>query len=183
MPKNMKAALIVMLLTLPALLWGCQSDAEPPYATEDSANRILSGQQALAQSARTTGERMNQTLSGVENVDARIDDLSARLGGIERQQDAIVSTLARIEARMGETVGLPSQTGKIIPQWDPGVSVEEARDMFASCMSERFGIIGQLMGSEMFSEDMLSGFGEGVPDGLSELESVRLGGLLFGCWY
>ena len=98
---------------------------------------------------------MDRALSTLERMESQLSVLSGRMDTLEGEQNAISNSLLRIEDRVAE-VPAPLGTGKVIPAWEPGTNVDEGRRMFATRMSERFGIIGQLMGSEMFTEDMMA---------------------------
>ena len=151
----------------------------------------------------------NATLAGsVDGVDRRLnaienqtDDLVEQVSKLEEQIDAndermrtfitteIHRQLGAIESRIDDLAsqvddfesGLSTE-GSDLPKWKQGTTAEEGRAQLSTCMASRFGVLGELMGTELFSDEDIREFTQDMPEGMSEANGVRMMGILFGCW-
>ena len=131
--------------------------------------------------------RIDDLASQVEGIDEQIDTNDERMRThiateIHRQVGAIESRIDDLASQVGDFESSISIQETGLPKWKQGTSVEEGQSMLNSCVAGRFGVLGELMGDEIFSDENIREFTQDMPAGMSEANSVRMVGILFGCW-
>ena len=144
--------------------------------------------------------RIEETRSSVVRLEPEITALSVALDELKNQQS---ETLAEVKRQRGELDNIADTTTKSlaenqqaietltsllnsqgqdpIPEWKRETTVEEGKRLFATCLSERAGLLGELMASSLDEPNELWD-SLNTDSGLDELTGVKLMGTMFGCW-
>ena len=172
----MKPAMIVAIFSVVLISSVACRQAEPPKDYGPDLDRIERRLDAL--------DTDPVDLSGIENRLDAIEQSLAELSSV--QPDPGLDALSDLTGLFG-SLAQDAQT-PFLPAWQEGTTAEEAAVALTECMTQRLFGVGGVM--EAFVEPteladvFLDGFmEEGMPPGVgSEEESIRLVGVLFGCW-
>ncbi len=140
----------------------------------------------------------------LDRIERRLDALDTDpvdLSGIENRLDAIEQSLAELFSvepdpgldALSDLTGLFGSLAQdapppFLPAWQEGTTAEEAAVALTECMTERLFGVGGVMEAFLDPNELADVFlgsftDEGMPAGVdSEEESIRLVGVLFGCW-
>lgn len=139
----------------------------------------------------------------LDRIERRLDALDTDpvdLSGIESRLDAIEQSLAELSSAQPDLGldALSDLTGLLgslaqdaqpsLPAWQEGATAEEAAVALTECMTTRLFGVGGVMEAFVDPNELADAFlgsfmDEGMPAGVdSEEESIRLVGVLFGCW-
>ena len=169
----MKPAIIVAIFSVVLISGLACRQAEPPRDYGPDLDRIERRLDAL--------DTDPVDLSGIEN---RLDAIEQSLSELSSvQPDPGLDALSDFTGLFG-SLAQDAQT-PFLPAWQEGTTAEEAAVALTECMTQRlFGVGGVMEAPNEFADVFLDGFmEEGMPPGVdSEEETVRLVGVLFGCW-
>ncbi len=186
--------ILTMLITI-ALTVGCQQSQDAEL------ERIASAIEGSEENYSTLADSVDGMNSRLNVIEVRIDDLGIQVDEIEKQIESndermrtyiateIHKQIGAIENRIDDLASQVddlksdvSTQGTGLPKWEQGTSAEEGRALLGSCISGRLGILGELLGAEMFSDDDIREMLGDMPEGMGEINGVRMMGILFGCW-
>ena len=195
MKVGWKTVLIAAMLTMFALVVGCQPSRDVELeqiasAIEDSNENystLTSSVDGINERLDAVEVRINDLGNQVEDIEEQIDTNDERMRTyiateIHRQKVAIESRIDDLAGQVDDFESGLSTEGSGLPKWKQGTTAEEGRAQLSSCMASRFGILGELMGTEMFSDEDIREFTQDMPAEMSEASGVRMMGVLFGCW-
>ena len=195
MKVGWKTVLIAAMLTIFALVVGCQPSRDVELeqiasAIEDSNENYST----LTSSVDGINERLDAVEVRINRLASQVDELEKRIDTNDERMRTYIATeinkqLSTVEGRIDDLAGQVGdfdssisiqETG--LPKWKQGTSVEEGRALLGSCISGRLGVLGELLGAEMFSDDDIREMLGDMPEEMSETNGVRMMGILFGCW-
>ena len=189
-------ALLILFLTVVVMTLACQSDRDIGLELiESRVSESNESHDSLISTLTTMGKRLDAIEQQVDTLTEQGEGLPDQMSTNDKTMRTFIRSeiqgqLGIVEQRFND---LSNQVNEIeteltteastLPRWNEGATIEEAKAEFTSCVTVRISpLLGSLVGFEAFTDADIRELAEDLPGDVSDIDAIRLMGILFACW-